>query len=199
VPKESGFEGLQHSSCIWIAYMVQLDSAGAAQRYLDYLQGFSKQRYSWTPNVRLRGLMDWLDHEHVVPRDTKVSLLVALGLLIVCLVNTAGLLLAKFLRRSGEIGVGRALGAPTTAIYAQFHTAGGVIGLAGGVLGILLTGIGVASVGLVLPKDIADLARLDVTLLLTTLVVAVLASVLAALYPTFRASSVQPAWQLKSN
>jgi putative ABC transport system permease protein len=198
-PEEGGFVGLQHSSCIWIAYMAQLDSADAAQRYLDYLQGFSKQRYSWTPNVRLRGLMDWLDHEHVVPRDTKVSLLVALGLLIVCLVNTAGLLLAKFLRRSGEIGVRRALGAPKSAIYAQFLTEGGVIGLAGGVLGILLTGIGVASVGLVLPKDIADLARLDVVLLLTTLAVAVLASVLAALYPTYRASSVQPAWQLKSN
>jgi putative ABC transport system permease protein len=179
--------------------MAQLDDAAAAHRYENYLEGFSKQRYSWTPNVRLRGLMEWLDHEHVVPRDTKVSLLVALGLLIVCLVNTAGLLLAKFLRRSGEIGVRRALGAPRSAIYAQFLTEGGVIGLAGGVLGILLTGLGVASVGLVLPKDIADLARLDVTLLLTTLFVAVLASVLAALYPTYRASSVQPAWQLKSN
>jgi putative ABC transport system permease protein len=199
MPEEGGFVGLQHSSCIWIAYMAQLDDAAAAHRYENYLEGFSKQRYSWTPNVRLRGLMEWLDHEHVVPRDTKVSLLVALGLLIVCLVNTAGLLLAKFLRRSGEIGVRRALGAPRSAIYAQFLTEGGVIGLAGGVLGILLTGLGVASVGLVLPKDIADLARLDVTLLLTTLFVAVLASVLAALYPTYRASSVQPAWQLKSN
>ncbi|MGN6729605.1 MAG: ABC transporter permease [Rhodanobacteraceae bacterium] len=199
MPEEGGFVGLQHSSCIWIAYMAQLDDAAAAHRYENYLEGFSKQRYSWTPNVRLRGLMDWLDHEHVVPRDTKVSLLVALGLLIVCLVNTAGLLLAKFLRRSGEIGVRRALGAPRSAIYTQFLTEGGVIGLAGGVLGILLTGLGVASVGLVLPKDIADLARLDVTLLLMTLFVAVLASVLAALYPTYRASSVQPAWQLKSN
>ncbi|WP_251274358.1 ABC transporter permease, partial [Enterobacter hormaechei] len=35
----------------------------------------------------------------------------ALGFLGVCLVNTVGLLLAKFLRRSGEIGVRRALGA----------------------------------------------------------------------------------------
>ena len=62
-----------------------------------------------------------------------------------------------------------------------------------------LTGIGDASVGLVLPRDIASLARLDVSLLFTTLVVAVLAAVLAALYPTFRAARVVPAWQLKSN
>ncbi len=109
------------------------------------------------------------------------------------------MLLAKFLRRSSEIGVRRALGAPRAAIYAQFLTEGGMIGLAGGVLGLVLTGIGVASVGLVLPRDIASLARLDVSLLFTTLVVAVLAAVLAALYPTFRAARVVPAWQLKSN
>jgi putative ABC transport system permease protein len=51
----------------------------------------------------------------------------------------------------------------------------------------------------VLPRDIAALARVDVSLLLLTLLVAVVATMLAGLYPTFRASRVQPAWQLKSN
>ena len=199
-PKDPGFVGLQHSSCIWISYMVQLDDKAAASSFKNYLTGFAHTRYpQWAPNVRLNDLPDWLDYEHVVPRDTKVSLLVALGLLLVCLVNTAGLLLAKFLRRSGEIGVRRALGASRAAIYAQFLTEAGMVGLAGGVFGLLLTGLGVASVGVVLPREIADLARVDVTLLFTTLLVAVIASLLAALYPTFRASRVQPAWQLKSN
>ena len=116
-------------------------------------------RFTWAPNNRLRNVPDWLDAEHVVPSDTKVSLLVALGLLMVCLVNTAGLLLAKFLRRSGEIGVRRALGAQRGAIYAQFLTEAGIIGAAGGVLGLLLTGVGVASVSWVLPRDIASLAQ----------------------------------------
>ena len=200
VPKESGFEGLQHSSCIWIAYMVQLDDAAAAREYQNYLEGFARTRYpNWASNVRLRNLPDWLDYQHVVPSDTKVSLLIALGLLIVCLVNTSGLLLAKFLRRSSEIGVRRALGAPRLAIYAQFLTEGAIIGVVGGVIGLVLTGIGVLSVGLVLPKAIADLARMDISLLATTLVVSVIASMIAALYPTFRAARVMPAWQLKSN
>jgi putative ABC transport system permease protein len=199
-PKEPGFVGLQKSTCIWISYMVQLDDESAAARFKDYLTGFAHTRYSqWAPNVRLPDLREWLDYERVVPRDTRVSLLVALGLLLVCLVNTSGLLLAKFLRRSGEIGVRRALGASRKAIYAQFLTEGGMIGVAGGALGLLLTGLGVAGVGMVLPREIADLARVDVSLLLTTLLVAVIASVMAALYPTFRASRVQPAWQLKSN
>jgi putative ABC transport system permease protein len=204
IPKESGFVGLQHSSCVWIAFMVELDDAAAVSTYRDYLTGYARDqqkagRFGWAPNVRLRDITAFLDHEHVVPSDTKVSLLVALGLLLVCLVNTIGLLLAKFLRRSGEIGVRRALGAPRKAIYAQFLTEAGVVGLAGGVLGLLLTGAGVASVGWVLPKSISDLARLDVSLLVITLLVAVVATLLAGLYPTFRASRVQPAWQLKSN
>lgn len=204
VPKESGFVGLQHSSCVWIAYMAELDSASAVTAYRNYLNGYARDqqqagRFSWAPNNRLRNLPAWLDSQHIVPSDTKVSLLVAFGLLLVCQVNTVGLLLAKFLRRSSEIGVRRALGAPRAAIYTQFLTEAGIVGAAGGVLGLLLTAVGVASVGWVLPKDIAALARLDVSLLLLTLLVAVIATMLAGLYPTYRASRVQPAWQLKSN
>jgi putative ABC transport system permease protein len=199
-PRETGFVGLQHSSCIWNEYMVQLDSAADAQRFKDYLEGFAREHHpGWAPNVRLHGLMAWLDHEHVVPPDTKISLYVALGLLLVCLVNTAGLLLAKFLRRASEIGVRRALGASRREIYTQFLVEAGMVGLAGGVLGLLLTWVGIAGVGWVLPRDIAALARVDVSLFLTTLAVAIVATMLAGLYPTVRAASVQPAWQLKSN
>jgi len=203
-PAEPGFVGLQHSNCVWIAFMAELDGAGAVQRYRQYLDDYARDqqaagRFTWSPNNRLRDLPAYLDHMHVVPGDTKVSLLVALGLLIVCLVNTVGLLLAKFLRRSGEIGVRRALGASRSAIYAQFLTEAGVIGVGGGVLGLLLTGVGVLGVDLVLPIRLAGLARIDPALLLLTVLIAVVATLLAGIYPTFRASRVQPAWQLKSN
>jgi putative ABC transport system permease protein len=203
-PEEKGFVGLQKSECVWIAFMVQLDDAAAASGYKQFLDNYAAEqkragRFTWPANNRLRGLMAWLDHEHVVPSDTKISLYVALGLLLVCLVNTAGLLLAKFLRRSSEIGVRRALGASRREIYTQFLTEAGMVGLAGGLLGLLLTGIGIAGVGWVLPPDIAALARIDVTLFLTTLAVAIAATMLAGLYPTMRAAAVQPAWQLKSN
>ncbi|MGH8363222.1 MAG: ABC transporter permease, partial [Gammaproteobacteria bacterium] len=203
-PKEPGFVGLQHSECVWIAFMVQLDDAAAARSYKQFLDNYAAAqqqagRFNWPPNNRLRNLMAWLDYEQVVPPDTRISLYVALGLLLVCLVNTAGLLLAKFLRRSSEIGVRRALGASRREIYAQFLTEAGMIGLAGGALGLLLTWIGIAGVGWVLPHDIATLARLDISLLITTLIVAVVATMLAGLYPAMRAAAVQPAWQLKSN
>jgi putative ABC transport system permease protein len=203
-PKEKGFAGLQKSECVWIAFMAQLDDAAAAQRYKQFLDNYAAAqqqagRFHWPPNTRLRDLMAWLDNQHVVPPDTRISLYVALGLLLVCLVNTAGLLLAKFLRRASEIGVRRALGASRGEIYTQFMVEAGMVGLAGGVLGLILTGIGIAGVGWVLPPDVAALAHLDVSLFVTTLAVAIVATVLAGLYPTMRAASVQPAWQLKSN
>ncbi len=204
MPAEDGFTGLMHSECVWMTFMVQLDDASQVAAYRKYLDGYAREqqqagRFTWAPNNRLRDLRSWLDHQHVVPDDSRTSLLVALGLLLVCLVNTAGLLLAKFLRRSGEIGVRRALGASRREIYTQFLVEAGMVGLAGGGLGLLFTVIGVSGIGWVMPNDIAELARLDVPLLVLTLMIAVITTALAGLYPTFRAAHVQPAWQLKTN
>jgi putative ABC transport system permease protein len=134
-----------------------------------------------------------------VPPESRISLMVALGFFAICLVNTIGLLLAKFMRRAAEIGVRRALGAPRGEIYRQFLIEAGTVGLAGGLLGLLLTAVGMFGVGLLFEPEIARLAHLDVSLVAMTLLVAVVATVLAAFYPTWRAAKVQPAWQLKSN
>ncbi|MEO8810517.1 MAG: ABC transporter permease [Rhodanobacter sp.] len=199
-----GPDGLQQSSCVWLAYMVELDDAIAVKNYRQYLDNYAREqrrigRFNWPPDNRLRDVPAFLDAEHVVPDDTHVSLLVALALLLVCLINTIGLLLAKFLRRSGEIGVRRALGASRRAIHAQFLTEAAVVGAGGGVLGVVLTWIGIWEVNRVLPLRLANLAHIDPMLLVLTLAVAIGASVLAGVYPTFRAAGVQPAWQLKAN
>lgn len=204
IDPQSNFVGLLNSDCVWIAYMAELDDAAAVNRYRQYLDAYASDqqsagRFRWPLNNRLRDVPAFLNHEQVVPSDTKISLLVAQGLLIVCLVNTVGLLLAKFLRRSGEIAVRRALGASRTAIYAQFLTEAAVIGLGGGCLGLVFTAIGVLSVDQILPPSFAALARIDPSLLSLTLSLAMAATLLAGLYPTYRASRVQPAWQLKAS
>lgn len=199
-----GWETYLHSECIWLSLWVELPTTAEANTYRQYLTGYAAEqqragRFRWAPNVRLLDVMDWLSARKVVPRESQVSLIVSLGFLVICLVNTVGLLLAKFLRRAPEIGVRRALGASRKDIYAQFLIEAGTIGIAGGVLGLLLTGLGILGVGLVFPQEIARLATIDPMLVLLTLVVAISASVIAAFYPTWRAAQVQPAWQLKSN
>lgn len=198
------WEEYLQSNCEWITPWVELDSAADVAQYRRFLQSYSADqqragRFTWAPNVRLRNVMQWLDYEHVVPPESRISLLVSLGFFLICLINTIGLLLAKFLRRAGEIGVRRALGASRREIYTQYLIEAGTVGLAGGVVGLLLTATGVSGVGLLFPPQIAKLAQLDFELVGLTLLVAIVATVVAAFYPAWRAARVQPAWQLKSN
>jgi len=48
------------------------------------------------------------------------------------------------------------------------------------------------------PK-IASLVHVDTSLMLLTLLLAVASTMVAALYPTWRAAQTQPAWQIKIN
>src|SRR3546814_14363576 len=82
--------------------------------------------------------MEWLDYNKVVPSDVRLQVWLAFGFLLVCLLNTVGLLLAKFLRRSGEVGVRRALGASRREIFMQCLVEAGAVGMAGGIVGLAL-------------------------------------------------------------
>lgn len=191
-----------NAPCAWIQYWVELAQPGEAAAYRQYLMNHSAQqvsagRFVRPPNVRLRNVNEWLDFKRVVPGDVRLQVWLALGFLIVCLVNTVGLLLAKCLRRAPEIGVRRALGASKRAIFAQFVVEAGVIGVAGGVLGLGLALLGLWGIRQN-PASYAKLAQLDATMLATTLLAALLCSLLAGLLPAWRACQVAPALQLKS-
>ena len=191
-----------NAPCVWIQYWVELEDAAQAADYRAYLVNYSAQqkaagRYEREPNVRLRSVMEWLDFNRVVPRDVMMQLWLGFGFLLVCLLNTVGLLLAKFLRRSGEIGVRRALGASRGEIFKQCLVEAGAVGLAGGILGLGMALLGLWAVRQQ-PASYAGLAHLDLPMLLLTFVLAVAASVIAGLLPAWRAMEVTPAIQLKS-
>jgi len=191
-----------NASCVWLQYWVELDTPAKAAAYEQYLTNYSDQqrangRYQRPTNVRLRNVMEWLDYNKVVPGDVRLQLWLAFGFLLVCLLNTVGLLLAKFLRRSSEIGVRRALGASRRAIFAQCLVEAGTVGLAGGLLGLGLAMLGLWAVRQQ-PASYAELAHLDPAMLLTTFLLAIVASLLAGLLPAWRACEVPPAIQLKS-
>ena len=191
-----------NAPCTWIQYWVELDSPSKAGEYLQYLRNYSDQqrangRYQRPTNVRLRNVMEWLEYQKVVPGDVRMQVWLAFGFLLVCLLNTVGLLLAKFLRRSSEIGVRRALGASRRAIFAQCLVEAGTVGLAGGVLGLGFAWLGLWAIRQE-PTGFADILHLDVSMLATTFVLAIVASVLAGLVPAWQACQVTPAMQLKS-
>ena len=192
---------LEDSPCEWVQLWVQLDDAGAVANYHRFLADYAAQQKTLGrfthDTTRLRDLMQWLDFNGVVPSDVRLQTWLAFAFLAVCLFNTVGLLLAKFLRRSGEIGVRRALGATRGAIFMQYLIEAGVIGLFGGLGGWLLT-----LVGLWLARrqaiEYADMVHLDLPMFFTTFVLALVVSLVAGALPALRASRVTPALQLKA-
>jgi putative ABC transport system permease protein len=192
---------LQNSPCVWVSLWVQLGDASKVAAYRRYLDDYAAEqkalgRISVADNNRMRSLMEWLDFNGVVPSDVKLQTTLAFAFLLICLCNVVGLLLAKFLRRGGEIGLRRALGATRKTVFAQYLVEAGVIGIVGGIGGLLLTLLGLSLVRRQ-PVPYADFIHLDVSMFLATFALSLGVSLVAGMLPALRASLVEPALQLK--
>lgn len=198
----TGFTGMRDSECVWILFWVELASAGDAPAYRDFLAAYTAEqrklgRFPLPDNHRLYDVRQWLDVRRVVHDDARLQTYLAFGFLLVCLVNTIGLLLAKYTARAGEIGVRRALGAGRRAVFAQYLIETAVVGLVGGLAGLGLTQAALAVLGS-RSKELHALAQMDWQMFATTFALAIGATVVAGLLPIWRACQVRPALQLKS-
>ncbi len=199
----SAGDGMKGPVLSWLQVWVQLKSASQVEAYRQFLADYSARqkalgRFQRGPDsATLVPLMGWLQQRNLVPSDIRLQLWLALGFLLVCMINIVALLLAKFLRRGGEVSVRRALGARRRDIFLQFGTESALIGVVGGVLGVAIAQMGLYSVRH-RPDDYAQLAYMDTSMLVGTLALAVVASVLAGLLPAWRACHIPPALQLKT-
>jgi putative ABC transport system permease protein len=203
-----GWEGHLTGECLWLQYWAELPTAAAARDYKAFLYNYSAQqrqlgRFHWTPRVELRDVRRWMALEISVPETLRVSSVVAFGFLAVCLINTAGLMLARFSGRTGELGVRRALGASRRDVFLQCVVETAIVGVPGALVGLGLTVVGLATQRALhmIAGSAAAVNRatsLDGHMIAVTMVLAVCAMVCSALYPVWRASRVQPAWQLKT-
>jgi putative ABC transport system permease protein len=200
--RDPGFAGLLASECTWLQFFFETKSGADRAELQTWLDNYAADQRKLgrlkrnAPN-KLFDVMEWLEHRKVVGNDSRLSVWLAFGFLMLCLVNTIGLLLAKFSVRASEVGIRRALGASRKEIFRQFLTETAVVGLVGGTLGLLLAFGALALIGLA-SKQLSVVAHMDLQMLATTFVLSLLAALLAGLLPTWRACQVTPAIQLKS-
>jgi putative ABC transport system permease protein len=200
--REPGWQGLLNSECTWLGFFFETRSASDRAELHSYLNNYTDDQRKLgrlkrnAPN-QLFDVMEWLEYHKVVGNDSRLAAWLAFGFLLLCLINTIGLLLAKFSVRASEVGIRRALGASRKEIFQQFLIETTVVGLAGGVLGLLLS-FGALALIAKSSQQLSVVAHMDFAMLALTFVLALLAAVFAGLFPTWRACQVTPAIQLKS-
>ena len=200
-PFGDGFAAYLASECIWTQFWVELKTEQDKQDYQTFLNAYVEEqkaygRFLRPMDNRLSNVMEWLENQEVVADDAKMMMAMSVMFLIVCLLNTVGLLLAKFLGKAPEIGLRQALGASRATLFSQYIIESACIGIAGGILGLAFLGLmGVESL---YGEYMQGLATLDGTMMILALIIALVSSILSGIYPTWRACNIQPAQQLKS-
>jgi len=203
-PDGDGIEAFLNSECVFIQFWAELRNETEKQDYMAFLNAYVEQqkelgRFPRPLNNRLSNVMEWMENQEVVEDDAQVMLGLSLLFLVVCLLNTIGLLLAKFMGKAGDISLRRALGATRSSLFIQHMIESGLIGLGGGILGLGLTWLGLRGIEMLFEDIVDNLVSLDWIMVVTAIVLAIASALLAGLYPTWRACRIAPASQLKIN
>lgn len=203
-PDGDGFEAFLNSECAWIQFWAELRNENEKRNYMAFLNAYVEQqkelgRFPRPMNNRLSDVMEWMENREIVAEDAQVMLGLSALFLIVCLLNTIGLLLAKFIGKAGDISLRRALGATRSSLFIQHIIESGMIGLAGGILGLGLAWLGLRGIEMLFGDMVENLVGMDWVMVLTAIGLAILSALLAGIYPTWRACSIAPASQLKVN
>ena len=201
----NNYKDFLNSECVWFQGWFELGTVEKQRAFREFLDNYVLEqkkhgRFPRPLNNYLYDVDGWLQRNNVVGDDNKAMLLLAFAFLAVCLVNTVGLLLAKFLNAAPLAGVRRALGASRRDIFLQHLTESGLVSLAGGIVGGLLGWMGVWAMRAWYARFLdapLKFIPFDVTNFLIVVAIAVLAGLLAGLYPAWRIGRAAPASYLK--
>jgi len=198
----TSFEQWLNSESSWVQYFVELESPRDRDAYVAHLDAYVGEqkrlgRFERPMNNNIFDVMEWMDYHEVVANDSKVLVGLSFLFLTVCLLSTIALLLTKFVGKTSETSLRRALGASRKVIFNQQIVEVAAIGFAGGLIGLLLAAAGLKGIK-VLYEAPDGLVSLDWVMIMTAIGLAVVSSMIAGLYPAWRVCKIPPAAQLKT-
>jgi putative ABC transport system permease protein len=214
--KIESFDAFITQDCVWLQFWVEFRKASDRDRYQAFIDNYvsDQKRHGRFPrklNNRIVNVQTWLDMWDVVGDDSRMQMGLGLVFLVVCVLNTLGLMLAKFLSAAPISGLRRALGASRVDIVRQHLVEVVVVGLLGGFTGLLLTLGGLAALrvllfsGVLVGSDNPDrvamvqaMVHMDVPVIALGIALSLLTGVLAGLYPAWRIGRLAPATFLKT-
>jgi putative ABC transport system permease protein len=206
----NSFKDFMASDCVWQQMWMELPDRSSRERMQAYMDGYWAEqhkggRFQRPRDNRLTNVSGWLRDNKVVDTDNRVLVGLAFAFLAVCLINTVGLLLAKFLNGAAVTGVRRALGASRRQIFQQHLIEVGALSLVGAILGLALATLGLAAVRhlyasahLYHSGGRQELMHFDSIGVVWAVILALVATLAAGLYPAWRVGRLPPATYLKS-
>ena len=202
---DRSFQDFLGSECVWTELWVELPTAASRDRFQAFMDAYwatqhKAGRFPRPLNNHLTNVGEWLQVNGVVSSDSRILLRVAFAFLTVCLINTVGILLTKFLRGASLTGLRRALGARRGQIFLQHIVEVSMVSLAGAALGLALGAFGLLAVQALYGQgdQYGALAHFDPLGAAWALALAVLSTLVAGLYPALTAGRLPPAVYLKS-
>ena len=159
-------------------------------------------------NNRLANISTWLEMNNVVGNQSRFQVVLALTFLGICILNTLGLLLAKFMAAAPLTGLRRALGATRGDVMRQHLLEVIISGIFAGAIGIGLAQVGLRLIRTFLFSEVSDdnpayaiinqsLSHMDGQMILMALGLSLLAGLFAGIYPAWRIGRLAPATFLK--
>jgi putative ABC transport system permease protein len=211
----NSFKDYLGSDCVWTQMWVELPDSASRERMQQVMDGYWAEqrkagRFPKPRDNRLTSVEQWLKDQGVVQNDNRMLVGISIAFLAVCLLNTVGILLAKFLNSAAISGVRRALGASRRQIFLQHLIEVGVLAVAGAALGLGLAALGLWGVHSLYAAAHAfgsatgdrggyqELTHFDLVSVGWAVVLAIVSTVAAGLYPAWRIGRMPPSVYLKS-
>jgi len=204
-------ERLINSECAWVTFWAEIPDEQVEnyqQQLVSYIE--DQKTLGRFPREILTYLTNLNDQfTYINGRNDFMNVFGILSTLffIVCLLNAVGILLAKFMRRTKEVSLRRALGAKKRTIIMQHVIEVVIIGLLGGLLGIAVSYFGLqgmmniriyASDYTVRLEDVKPFFQMDWTMIGYAFATGIICTLATSIYPIWRICNIPPASQLKS-
>lgn len=195
------FGSVDVQQCRWLEVWVSLETSGEVAAYQRFVANYADAqhhagRFTYPPHAKVIGTLEWMALNHVVPNDVSLNAILAGAFLVLCLINVAGLLTARFLRRQQDVAIRRALGASWLQVFVQHLVEAGLLGLLGGALALPLTMLGMWIVRKQ-PVSYAEAAHSSPGVFAGLLVLSLAVGMCVGILPAWRVCRLSPAIQIK--
>lgn len=198
----SSNQAFLNSEVVWIYAWAGFHSRNNKEDFDQFLRSYvqsqkAKGRFPLYQDHYFQSPEQWLTIFNVVTKDDRLLLVMAFSFLLVCLINSTVLLLAKFAKKAPEAGVRRALGASKFSIFVQHLTESMLISILGALLGFVFSWFGLVGVRQ-LYHDYNAVASISISTYLFAVLLALITGLISGLIPSFKVSRTAPALYLKA-